>query len=539
MTRRKCRHSTTMAVAALEQLLAEHEEQLKESSSKERDELLLKIQEEETYLREVSDSPFLRSCSQAHQTRLESLRKRLVDVESGKVLSDLRERARPFATALSYGTRKTDHDATVGSSRQRRNWHSAPAASAVPSATAKANASANANASASSSGYTHASVRSTGTISASDMIFDRFRDEVLREAPPVYVDEPDRCLRCSTPLVSVIEGSTSACPTCKRFYVQPHLPSAGDGIHAPASHSTRNASSGLGVRNNESTSQEQRLMECLDSIQARQTTPISPVKVQAVAQHMIRHRLTLLEPYFAEIHEAFMRRGLRDWASVEEAGEDLRDEVVQQLFKINGKYVRQVQSTMSKDMRGSKSNDNSPRMAMALSGVRPPQMPMQVQEELRRLFRLSRHVYERYRTQKTTFPWGYPYWSVGALLLLGYDEFAELFTLQAISGREYERREIFGALGWEFVPVPVHLGGNPELATEPLRPVEVVVAASGAATGAATGAVAVASGSSNHRRLKRMRAPPRHDVVTPEKINPVDSDEQVDPKRVRSTTVVV
>lgn len=516
-----------MAVAALEQLLAEHEERLKESSSKERDELLLKIREEEAFIREVSDSPFLRSCTQAHQTRLESLRKRLVDVESGKILSDLRERARPFATALSYGTRKTDHDSSVGSSRQRRQWHSAPATSAVPnsnthsedgsgSASAAASAAAAAAAAAAVSAYAHASVRSTGTISSSDMIFDRFRDEVLREAPPVYVDEPDRCLRCSTPLVSVIEGSTSACPTCKRFYVQPHLPSAGDGIHAPASHSTRNASSGLGVRNNESTSQEQRLMECLDSIQARQTTPIAPTKVQAVAQHMIRHRLTLLEPYFAEIHEAFQRRGMRDWASVEEAGEDLSEDIVQQLFKINGKYVRQVQSTMSKDTRGSKSNDNSPRMAMSLSGVRPPQIPMQVQEDLRRLFRLSRHVYERYRTQKTTFPWGYPYWAVGAFLLLGFDEFAELFTLQSISGREYERREIFEALGWEFVPVPVHLGGNPDLATEPLCPVEVIEAAPGAAAGTSSSSSSEVpnSGSTNHRRLKRMRAPPRHDVAS-------------------------
>lgn len=415
----------------LEALQQEHVQKLHAKRESERARLCAQIDKTRRELDEFGPFPLFRARCEQMRRDLSDLEGRIRELDGLQPETVAQTELEPYRRAMQLANSVQE---VVGGTKGKRNWKTSTY-SVTPAGRRTRTRDAN--------------TRAVSRTTLADVTIDRYRTEVLGYAPPRYVDEPGLCTRCHAPLSVVIEGSTSACVSCKRLYFDPPQPAIGENV-APASSSRAN---GLGVRGSDSAHQESRLIDAIETGQAKQSNPPPLAKILTLADHMWSTGQSGLEDDMPTIYEAWVRRGRKDWNSLQEAAEDLPAEVVAKLFSIDWKTVRRVQSTMSKQERGGKSYDNCPRLAAALTGILPPQMPAQLQETLIRLFRFSKPVYDSFGKTNGNFPGGYPNWIGGALLLLGHDEFLPYYNVQGSGKHEETRKKIYEKLTWEFLPL--------------------------------------------------------------------------------------
>jgi hypothetical protein len=415
----------------LEALQQEHVQKLYSKREAERARLCARIEQTKRQLDEFGPFPLFRARCEQMRRDVAAMEREVAVLDGLQPEEEARAEIEPYRRAMELANSVQE---VVGGTKGKRNWKTTTY-SVTPAGRR--------------SRVRDSNTRAVSRTTLADVTIDRYRSEVLGYAPPRYVDEPGLCTRCHAPLSVVIEGSTSACVSCKRLYFDPPQPAIGENVAPAAS----NRSNGLGVRGSDSAHQESRLIDAIETGQAKQSNPPPQAKLVALADHMWNTGQSGLEDDLPVVYEAWVRRGRKDWQSVQEAAEDLPAEVVAKLFAMDWKTVRRVQSTMSKQERGGKSYDNCPRLAAALTGILPPQMPAQLQETLIRLFRFSKPVYDSFGKQNGNFPGGYPNWIGGALLLLGHDEFLPYYNVQGTGKHEDTRRKIYDKLTWEFLPL--------------------------------------------------------------------------------------
>lgn len=348
-------------------------------------------------------------------------------------------------------------------------------------------------------------------------IVDRFRTEVLGQAPPMVVRSPDLCVACFTPLVVVIEGAALACPRCKAFVTtsDPNTSGvlhastgggasgggggSGDSELAPSHRSA--AGQGAGARGGQCLrNQEARLRELLDHVQLRHTKYPPRAKVQETCQVLWEQKRTGFEPYLELLEPIARERQGAPFASIEEAAEVVPAECIQVLIALKGPKLRALLQPLKK-LCGHEMFDDTSRMAAMLTGLAPPRFRPELEDTLLQMFRESAPLYNN-PASNASFWGGYPYWAVGALRLLGRDEFVPYFSLPPIENKEAIRRAIYERLRWEFVPVFGEAAAVVSTPQQPTRsPQRRLVAR----------AVPLESGlpASTGRKLRRARAPPR------------------------------
>jgi len=130
-------------------------------------------------------------------------------------------------------------------------------------------------------------------------------------------------------------------------------------------------------------------------------------------------------------------------------------DVAAALKSITGPSVRAALMA-SGDPEVKKAVKHSAKAAALLSGLHPLRFTLQDETKIKRMFSVSAPVYESLKeTESSAFLCGYQAWIRGACLLLGLDEFLELFP-DPVQGKAHETRErirkrVCDVLQWEFV----------------------------------------------------------------------------------------
>lgn len=125
---------------------------------------------------------------------------------------------------------------------------------------------------------------------------------------------------------------------------------------------------------------------------------------------------------------------------------------IQNTAEITHKKVKDV----LKKLKYNKFYEHVPQITNMLSGVSPPKMSSQLEEQLRNMFRDIQEPFEKHKPKGRSNFLSYGYCLYKFCELLGHDEFLDRFPLLKSREKLYQQDCIFksicGDLGWEFIP---------------------------------------------------------------------------------------
>ena len=125
---------------------------------------------------------------------------------------------------------------------------------------------------------------------------------------------------------------------------------------------------------------------------------------------------------------------------------------IQNTSEITHKKVKDI----LKKLKYNKYYEHVPQITNMLSGVSPPKMSSQLEEQLRNMFRDIQEPFEKHKPKGRSNFLSYGYCLYKFCELLGHDEFLDRFPLLKSREKLYQQDCIFKSicneLGWEFIP---------------------------------------------------------------------------------------
>ncbi len=136
--------------------------------------------------------------------------------------------------------------------------------------------------------------------------------------------------------------------------------------------------------------------------------------------------------------------------------ESLRYEFKKTRIKNASEITHKKVKGILKKLKYNKYYEHVPQITNMLSGVSPPKMSSQLEEQLRNMFRDIQEPFEKHKPKGRSNFLSYGYCLYKFCELLGHDEFLDSFPLLKSREKLYQQDCIFKSvcndLGWEFIP---------------------------------------------------------------------------------------
>jgi hypothetical protein len=290
----------------------------------------------------------------------------------------------------------------------------------------------------------------------------------LGDAPALFVKALDTCELCNVAMRTVANDSLLVCPSCNMTRVHTVF----GGAHSAGMDCGElggGAASGGASTANAAT--RTKLMDELDCAQGKDVAEAAPDTIAGAAEQLVLDKATGLEDV-ADLIAAERDKG--PFVSYENALERLKGPMAERgvdlearLRSLDAAVVKSALMASFKRTRSASVHaySRATKVAAALSGLQPPRMTMQQETRLRRLFSLAEPLFLAHKTgDRSGFPFGYPAFLRATCVLLGWDEFVDLFPLGSASEKTAADREalharVFAQLGWEYTPMTARVSG--------------------------------------------------------------------------------
>lgn len=297
------------------------------------------------------------------------------------------------------------------------------------------------------------------------LVTDRCRSESGAAPPPLYVVPSHECPSCKRPLTFLMDTYTYSCPRCKGAAIDASAEFAASNVtfrlkanrmSSVSKDKTDIGAAHTGQSIQVNSGQHTQLQDLLASIQCKKKERIPPALFRTVgwflAKSMWETGDDATQAFIDAVTDEVSARG--PFLTVENAFERMPESfhpfldrafcsletnnivcIIRQLETDGNRYYRQA-----------------PAIAQYLRGMKPPSIDWEIEHEVLEMCYQLIPVACRFSQKDGNYWGGYPYSIFCHLLLLGYDEFLPMLSLQDCTKHDKVRFEACKVLNWQWVP---------------------------------------------------------------------------------------